>query len=113
MNKSFLIGATACAALALAAAIASPPSSRAQSGVPKYEFDSSWPKPFPNRWVNGGLGGLCVDKNDHVLILNRQDVGRSELMAGAMAPPMLARTRFRRQRGPFLGRPEGHRLAPA
>jgi len=89
MNKSFLIGASACAALALAAAIVSPPSSRAQSGVPKYEFDSSWPKPFPNRWVNGGLGGLCVDKNDHVLILNRQDVGRSELMAGAMAPPML------------------------
>ena len=58
MNKSFLIGATACAALALAVAISSPSTPRAQGAAPKYEFDSSWPKPFPNRWVNGGLGGL-------------------------------------------------------
>jgi hypothetical protein len=32
---------------------------------------------------------LCVDANDHVLVLNRQDVNKSELAAGAMAPPML------------------------
>ena len=34
---------------------------RAQGGAPQYEFDSSWPKPFPERWVNGGLGGHCVE----------------------------------------------------
>ncbi len=28
-----------------------------------------WPKPLPGRWVLGGLGGICVDAKDHVLIL--------------------------------------------
>src|ERR1044071_8715859 len=33
----------------------------ADSAVPKYEVDPSWPKPFPNQWVFGGLGGICID----------------------------------------------------
>ena len=87
MKTSILAGLGACAALAIA--IAAPSAPRAQTGVPHYAFDASWNKPFPNRWINGGLGGLCVDANDHVLVLNRQDVNKPELMAGAIAPPML------------------------
>ena len=89
MKMNILAGIGTCAALALAAAIIVPSAPRAQSGTPRYEFDASWNKPFPNRWINGGLGGLCVDANDHVLVLNRQDVNKPELAAGAMAPPML------------------------
>jgi NHL repeat-containing protein len=63
---------------------------RAQGdAAPKYEVDPNWPKPFPDRWVIGGLGGLCVDANDHVLILNRQDVLDADLNAGHLAPPMI------------------------
>jgi hypothetical protein len=63
---------------------------RAQTAAaPKYEVDSAWPKPFPDRWVIGGLGGLCVDANDHVLILNRQDVLDADLNAGHLAPPLI------------------------
>jgi DNA-binding beta-propeller fold protein YncE len=51
--------------------------------------DPTWPKPLPNRWVIGGLGGLCVDANDHVLILNRQDVIDADLNAGHLAPPII------------------------
>ncbi len=65
-----LFRAGTCAALAIAAGIFYPPSSRAQGGVPKYEVDLSWPKPLPDRWVLGGLGGVCVDAQDHVLVLN-------------------------------------------
>jgi sugar lactone lactonase YvrE len=61
----------------------------AQSGVPRYEVDTSWPKPFPDRWVLGGLGGVCVDARDHVFILNRQDILESELNAGRLAPPII------------------------
>ena len=61
----------------------------AQSGAPKYEVDRSWPKPLPERWVLGGLGGLCVDRQDHVLILNRQDVLEGDLNAGQLAPPLI------------------------
>jgi sugar lactone lactonase YvrE len=73
-------------ALAMAAAILCPPSARAQGGVPKYEVDVSWPKPLPERWVLGGLGGVCTDAQDHVFLLNRQDVLEGELNAGHLAP---------------------------
>jgi NHL repeat len=64
---------------------------RAQTDAagPRYEVDPTWPKPFPDRWVIGGLGGLCVDANDHVLILNRQDVIDADLNAGHLAPPII------------------------
>ena len=37
----------------------------------------------------GGLGGLCVDRDDHVFILNRQDVLPGELNAGTLAPNII------------------------
>lgn len=79
------------ALVAMAIALASPAShARAQNAAgPKYEVDPSWPKPLPDRWVIGGLGGLCVDANDHVVILNRQDVLDADLNAGHLAPPMI------------------------
>lgn len=61
----------------------------AQSGAPKYAVDLSWPKPWPGKWVLGGLGGLCVDNQDHVVILNRQDVLPGDLNAGTQAPPFI------------------------
>ena len=57
--------------------------------APKYEADVNWPKPLPDRWVLGGLGGLCVDAQDHVLILNRQDVLEGDLNGGKLAPQMI------------------------
>lgn len=54
-----------------------------------YEADLFWPKPLPNRWVLGGLGGVCVDAQDHVFILNRQDVVEGDLNGGKLAPPII------------------------
>jgi len=53
--------------------------SAALAQAPHYEADVNWPKPLPDRWVTGGLGGVCVDAQDHVLILNRQDIVEGEL----------------------------------
>lgn len=63
--------------------------SQAQSKVPRYEVDPSWPKPLPNLWVTGGVAGVCVDSHDHVFILNRQDVADNYLDAGRQAPPVI------------------------
>jgi len=89
MRNSFLIKATTCAALAMAAAFFYLPASRAEGGGPKYEVDVTWPKPLPDRWVIGGLGGVCVDAQDHVFLLNRQDVLEGDLNAGHLAPPVI------------------------
>ena len=65
------------------------PSVHAQTGAGQYEADLSWPKALPNRWALGGLGGVCVDSQDHVLILNRQDVNEGDLNAARLAPPLI------------------------
>jgi len=75
--------------LAMGAGIIYVTPARAQSGAPRYEADVSWPKPLPERWVLGGLGGVCVDAQDHVFILNRQDVIEGDLNGGKLAPPII------------------------
>jgi hypothetical protein len=89
MKTSFLVTVGACAALAVVAQVVGASWSWAQNGAPHYEVDASWPKPLPDRWVLGGLGGVCVDAQDHVVILNRQDILEGELDAGRMAPSII------------------------
>ena len=87
MNTITLFKAGTCALL-IAAGVTFAPVSRAQT-APRYEAVVNWPKPLPERWVLGGLGGHCVDAKDHVLILNRQDVQDGDLNAGQLAPPLI------------------------
>src|SRR5262245_14963131 len=58
--------------LAIASAILCPPAVRAESTVPKYEVDPFWLK-IPAKWVVGPLGGSCIDAQDHLFILHRQE----------------------------------------
>lgn len=76
------------AALVLGAAVGFLPAkaAQAQAPAPKYQLDPSWPKPLPNQWVLGGLGGVCVDARDHVFILHRQDVSPADQSSGRTAP---------------------------
>src|SRR5262245_18934946 len=64
-------------------------SSWAQSITPRYEVDLGYPQPLPNRWVTGGIGGHCVDAQDHVLLLNSQDVLDGDINVGRLAPLMI------------------------
>ena len=89
MKSHILAGAVLCAGVALAAMSVQPSPSQAQTGAPRYEVDANWPKPLPNRWVLGGLGGLCVDAQDHVFILNRQDVVDGDLNGANLAPMII------------------------
>ena len=34
--------------------------------APMFEVDPLWPKPLPNHWVLGSLGGIAVDGQDHI-----------------------------------------------
>ena len=45
--------------------------------------------PWPERWVIGPIGAACVDAQDHVLLLNRQEVLDVDLDAGTKAPPVI------------------------
>jgi DNA-binding beta-propeller fold protein YncE len=81
------LGATAFCIAALGIISLAP--LHAQSKAPRFEADPMWPKPLPNLWVTGGVGGLCVDSRDHVFILNRRDLTDNDLDAGRQAPVVI------------------------
>ena len=76
-------------ALTFVLGISFPAPLQAQMKPPKFEVDPSWPRPMPNRWVTGALGGVCVDAQDHVFILNRGGLTENELDSGRQAPPVI------------------------
>ena len=40
-------------------------------GYPGFEVDPGWPKPLPNNWLIGQVGGIAVDRHDNIWILQR------------------------------------------
>ena len=85
-KRRLFVGRWTCVMLA---AVVFGPALHAQVTVPQYEVDPYWPKPLPDRWVLGGLADVCVDEQDHVFILNRQDVLEVNLNAGSLAPSII------------------------
>ena len=60
------------------------------SDIPRFVVDPYWPKPLPNRWVTGEVGGICVDRQDHVFGLNRAVVSPVQKILGKTpAPPVI------------------------
>ncbi|HEX7011336.1 MAG TPA: hypothetical protein VF161_01245 [Steroidobacteraceae bacterium] len=60
-----------------------------QSAAPHFEIDPWWPKPLPDRWITGRLGGVCVDRHDHVIVTNRRDITEEEAETSLPAPSVL------------------------
>src|ERR1700733_1850024 len=61
----------------------------AQSSAPRYEVDPTWPKPLPEKWVTGQVSGVCVDAQDHVFIVNRNNMTDKEAEVAQQAPPYI------------------------
>jgi DNA-binding beta-propeller fold protein YncE len=68
-----------------------PPSAIASTGKAAlhYEIDPWWPKPLPGRWVFGQLAGVSVDRDDTVVVVNRQDITDEEAETSENAPPIV------------------------
>jgi hypothetical protein len=50
---------------------AKPPAADAANTTPAFQVDPYWPKPLPDNWVTGEIGGTCVDSQDHVFVVTR------------------------------------------
>jgi len=56
--------------------------------IPRHEVDPNWPKlPLPNNWVLGEIGGLFVDADDLVWIINRPRTLTPRELSAARQPP--------------------------
>ena len=74
--KRTRIVVTAAIFLALAAMLMERPIGVVQAQndgqVPRFEYDPTWPKPFPNEtWTIGAVAGLSVDHQDHIWVVHR------------------------------------------
>ena len=56
---------------------------------PKYEVDPFWPRPFPGPWVTGDVAGTCVDAQDHIFIVNRNNLNPDEQRNSRPSPAII------------------------
>lgn len=61
-----VVGAALVALLSWQASVAN-----AGGDAPEFEVDPGWPKPLPNNWLIGQVGGIAVDRHDNIWILQR------------------------------------------
>jgi WD40 repeat protein len=71
----------------LGLAILAPLAVQAQD-VPRYKVDPSWPKELPNNWILGRVGGIAVDKNDHIWVLHSPSWVLKDEAGAAQNPPL-------------------------
>ena len=63
---------------------------QSQGSGPQFVVDPNWPKPLPEHWVIGQVSGVCVDAQDNVFIVNRNDLTDKERRKFAhQAPPYM------------------------
>ena len=55
--------------------------------VPRYVVDPSWPKPLPNDWLVGQIGGLGVDRHGHIWVNQRPRTLTDDEMGAVPNPP--------------------------
>ena len=52
-------------------------------------MDPARPKPLPEAWITGQLGGVCTDSHDHIVVVNRRDITAEEAETSQQAPPII------------------------
>jgi len=78
------------ARLAVAAGVLCVVSTSAQNvQVPLFEYDPTFPKPLPENWAIGAIGGMAVDRQDHVYVAQRPSSlrGNERFTGAADTPP--------------------------
>lgn len=74
-----------CALLALAALLLAASPANAQS--PVFRVDPHWPKPLPNNWILGQVGGISVDAQDNIWVFQRPRSLTDDEKGAALNPP--------------------------
>src|SRR3569833_4178390 len=72
-------------AFVTAAALIAAPARAAD--VPTFAVDASWPKPLPNNWILGQVGGIPVDWQGHIWVIHRPRSLPDDENGAALNPP--------------------------
>jgi len=82
----FTLVGTVAGLASRAAAISYPPPS--SYGAPRFQVDPTWPKQLPNNWIIGQVGGLSVDKINHIWVYQRPESDTADELWAAQSPPV-------------------------
>jgi 6-phosphogluconolactonase (cycloisomerase 2 family) len=74
----------AAALAALSVCLATPV---AAADIPEFRVDPFWPKPLPNQWIFGQIGGIATDRHDHVWVYQRPRTLSDDERGAAVDPP--------------------------
>src|SRR6266403_1129776 len=74
-------------ALGIALSVVSTAGTATAPDVPKFRVDPSWPKELPKNWIMGQVGGMAVDRHDHIWVLQRPGTDTVEELGAAQTPP--------------------------
>jgi DNA-binding beta-propeller fold protein YncE len=55
--------------------------------IPAFTVDASWPKPLPNNWIIGQVGGIAVDSEGHIWITHRPRSLTDDEKGATLTPP--------------------------
>lgn len=86
LRKIFSGAACSLITAAMLLSAAMPRDARA-GDVPRFEVDPSWPKPLPNNWILGQVGGITVDSQGHIWLIHRPRSLTDDEKGAALTPP--------------------------
>jgi hypothetical protein len=55
--------------------------------VPTFAVDASWPKPLPNNWTIGQVGGITADSQGHIWVIHRPKSLTDDEKGADLKPP--------------------------
>jgi len=56
------------------------------AGFPRFAIEPRWPHELPNNWIIGQVGGLSVDKWDHIWVYQRPESDTADELWAAQSP---------------------------
>jgi DNA-binding beta-propeller fold protein YncE len=65
-------------------AVATPSSA---TDIPRFQVDASWPKPLPNNWAIGQVGGITADAQGHIWVFHRPRSLTDDEKGATLTPP--------------------------
>ena len=71
--------------LAFAISLFAPLASNAEG--PAFKVDPQWPKPLPNNWILGQVGGMTVDAQDNIWVFQRPRSLTDDEKGATLNPP--------------------------
>jgi hypothetical protein len=63
------------------------PSAAEAGDVPTFAVDASWPKPLPNNWIIGQVGGITTDSQGHIWVIHRPKSLTDDEKGADLKPP--------------------------